>query len=608
MGFRPVITKQAISEGASFLNGFGKPLLVGLLIREILAPWTGHPFDFEIWVRLGATIVAGITPYSLLPHIPNLSFAPYLVMTSISYPPLPAFVFGATYLFYQLLGSPSAFLYYFLLKQPMVISDLFIAILLLKLVSLVRDEGSARKVATIWIYFPFAIIVSAMWGALDPVALALILASVYAYETKRTFWSAGLLGIAIYLKLMPIIFLPVYLIIPGLSLSRKSGFAAVALAIPFIGTIIPFYLLGWSFSGLYSAVSYQGSLPTFGGMGLFNVLSLLSLPRSVLTVFVSQVWLIALLAAYGYAYLRKAGLAEALLITVVLFSVFRPTMPEQWAIYPIAFLLLMKNGESRTHALAISAIATAYLLVNNALLVRFFTPILPAAFSWDQYVDNVSVFSVFRYAFLFILSTLFTAEALSAVVGRRSFLNIKLNILRGIGPRDIVVPIAYIGVVSLAGGLLDFTVTNMVTNWALALESSVLFGLSWLSLYHIMLVAVFEISALLIVLFSRRTLSDSIGLFLLLTFSNFIASGFSLLVYRALEGAPLLATTTIFLVSSSYVTERAFVVFADTLGILGFFFMAEIRIFLLFLARGIAQISPKARMGPANADSLPSAS
>ncbi len=600
-------TSNPVPRRKPMLNGLGKPLLVGLAIREILAPWTGHPFDFEIWVRLGVFIQSGASPYSLLPLVPHLSFAPYPTMTSISYPPLPAMIFGATYALYQLLGSPSAFLYYFLLKQPMIISDLLVAVLLFRLISKRGEPSGARRVAILWIYFPFAIIVSAMWGALDPVALFLVLASMYAFETGRPYVSAGLLGLAIYFKLMPIIFLPLFLIIPALQARTKAGYTGIALGIPFVGTVVPFYLFGWSFSGIFSAVSYQGSLPGFGGLGIFNVLSLLQLPSSPLTLFLSLLWVPALLIAYAYSYVKKAVLAEGFLITVLLFSVFRPIMPEQWALYPVAFLLLLGFKESRTHALAISGVATAYLLVNNVLLVRFFSPISLAAFNWDLFVDNLSGFSVVRYALLFALSTFFAAEAFSATLGRRSFLSYKFSALRRIRPGRFAVPIAYICVVSTIGGFLDFTATKMVTDWALAIQSSVLLGLSWLSLYHIMLVVVFETMTLLIVLFSRRGLSDSIELFFFLTFLNFIAAGFSLLLYRGLEGAPLLATTTIFLVGSSSVTERAFVIFADTLGLLGIFYLSEVRSLLYLVGRKIAQIGPGTRSGSTHADSLPAA-
>lgn len=577
----------------STLNGLSKPLLIGLAVREILAPWTGHPFDFEIWVRLGVLTQSGGNPYSLLPYASHLSFSPYPLMTSISYPPLSAIIFAATYGLYQLLGSPSAFLYYFLLKQPIVFSDLLIAVFLFRLISLKGDTNLALKIAKLWIYLPFAIIVSAMWGALDPIALLLILMSLYAFEIKKPHLSACLLGVAVFLKLMPIIFLPLFLINTGLQTRKKAAFATIVLAIPLLGTAVPFYLLGWSFSGIYNAVSYQGELPGFGGMGVFNVLSLLSLHGGVLTTILSLAWLPALFVAYAYAYVRKPGRAEALLITVLLFSIFRSTMPEQWALYPIAFLLLIWNGENRTHAFAIAGIATAYLVVNNFLLVRFFSPVSLGAFNWDQFVDNSSAVSELRYALLLILSTLFSAEALSVVLGRHSLLDDKLKVLRGIRPREVAVPFAYIAAVSLAGGLLDFTATKMITDWALAIQSSVFLGLSWLSLYHLMLVSVFEIMVLLIVLFSRRNLSDSISLFLLLTFLNFIASGFSLILYRGLEGAPILSTISIYLAGSASVTERAFVLFASTLGLLGIFYLNEIRSLLLIIARRTPQITPK---------------
>jgi hypothetical protein len=587
----------------SFLNSLGKPLLVGLAIREILAPWTGHPFDFEIWVRLGVIAQSGANPYTLLPYIPSLSFSPYPWMTSISYPPLAAFIFAATYTVYQVLGSPSPFLYYFLLKQPMVISDLLVAAFLFRLISLRGDSKSALKVARLWVYFPFAIIVSAIWGALDPIALLLVLMSLYAFEIKRPSLSAGLLGFAIYLKLMPIVFLPVFLLFSSLPMKTRVVFTTIALGIPLVGTVLPFYLFGWSFSGIYSAVSYQGALPSFGGMGVFNALSLLTPPHGLATTLLTVAWFPALLVAYAYAYVKKAKLVDALLITVILFSIFRPTMPEQWALYPLALLLLKGEGENRKHFIAVAGIATAYLLMNNLLLVRFFSPISIGAFNWDQSVDVASVFSELRYALMLVLSTLFCAEALSIVFGRRSFLYAKLRILGSIRPREVAVPLAYIAVVSLAGGFLDFTATKMVTDWALALESNVFLGLSWLSLYHLMLVSVFEIMVLLIVVFSRRSLSDSISLLLLLTFLNFIASGFSLILYRALEGLPVLSSISIYLAGSSSVTERAFVAFADTLGVLGIFYLNEIRSFLLFVVRR-ADAVPQTRLGSDNEASL----
>lgn len=602
------MTAPARPGSLSYLEGLGKPLLIGLAIRELIAPFTGHPFDFEIWVRLGVFIQSGASPYSLLPNVPNLSFAPYPFITSISYLPFSAFIFGATYWLYQAVGSPTPFLYYFLLKQPMVIADVLVALLLYKLIALRGEPGTARKVAHLWLFFPFSIIVSSMWGALDPVVLLLLLASLYTWQRGRPSLSAGLLGLSIYLKLMPIIFVPLFLLTSDLSMPKKGVFAAVSLGIPLIGTLVPSLLLGWGFSGISSAVSYQGSLPSFGGLGIFDALSFLGRHDGLVATALSWTWLPATGVAYAYALVRKQGPTESMLVTVLAFSIFRPTMPEQWAVYPVALLLLAWNGENRVHVFALAAAATAFLVTNNLFLVRFFAPVAPGAFAWDRFVDNSSQFADLRYALLLVFSTFFTAEAFSVLLQRHSFLASKLGALRRLRFRDARLPLVYLGIVSVAGGLLDYTATKMVTDWGLAIQSNVFLGLSWLSLYHIMLVLVFETMVIVAVIFSNRDTRSSLSLLLLLTFLNIAASTISLMIYRGLNGDPVISSTTIYLASSVYVTERAFVVFALTLSALGLFYLNEVRAALLLTLRAIAQISSRAHPRPANANSLPAPS
>ncbi|HYC26773.1 MAG TPA: hypothetical protein VEB67_01980, partial [Nitrososphaerales archaeon] len=281
---------------------------------------------------------------------------------------------------------------------------------------------------------------------------------------------------------------------------------------------------------------------------------------------------------------------ESLLTTVLMFSIFRPTMPEQWALYPLAFLLVSLDAEGRSHFTAIAVVATAFLATNNFLLVRFFSPLSQAALSWDSMLDSASSLTEVRYALMLVFSVFFSAEALSIVFRKRSILSLKLRRVRLVPPRAFAFPIGYLAMVAVTGGLLDFTATKMVTDWALAIESSVFLGLSWLSLYHVMLVVVFETMTMFIVLYSRRGLQGSARLFLLLTFLNVAASGLSLVLYRALEGVPLLESTTIYLLSSAYLTEEGFVVFTLTLAFLGIFFLDELVAGLRRLALGAAHI------------------
>lgn len=587
-----------------WIKSLWKPLLLGLAFREALAPFTGHPFDFEIWVRLGVYMQSLMNPYTLLPIVPGLSFAGNTLITSLSYPPLPAFVFGVTYAIFKAVGSPSPYLYYFLLKQPMVLCDVASALLLYEILSLQRDPAVAKKAATLWLLFPFAIVVSAVWGALDPIALVLVLATLYLTMKGRPYVAGTALGLAILYKLMPVIFLPPVLISSTLGRRAKASFAVLSLAIPLAGTLVPIFALNWGFSGIFAAESYQGSLPVFGGMGIFNGLGLLGVRDGVVSQVLSFAWPLAVLFAYALSYWRKLGMTESFLAVSLMFSIFRPTMPEQWAVYPLAFLLLLPSTANRTRFLSLTFLASAFLLVNNFMLVRFFGPVYPPALPWDLYVDGASSFADLRYALLFAISIFFSLDSLAIVFGRQSILHSKLRSLRSLRPKSTVLPLAYLATVSLTGGFLDFTATKMVTDWALALQSSVYLGLSWLSLYHIMLVVVFEATAVMVALFSRRGLQGSLNLLLMLTFLNVASSAFSLVLYRGLEGAPLVSSITIYLASSVYVTEKTFVVFSLTISALGLTLLSEIGAFFSAFPRGVRLISSLVR-GSANADSIP---
>ncbi len=272
---------------------------------------------------------------------------------------------------------------------------------------------------------------------------------------------------------------------------------------------------------------------------------------------------------------------------MLIFSIARTAVPEQWAVYPMALLLVTLGGEAWRHFVAITSIASAFLVTNNALLVRFFSPSSLAAFNWDQYVDNASAFSDFRYALLIAFSTLFFAEGISVITGKKSFLFAKLKAISAMSARGVLPSLAYLGIVSVTGGLLDFTVTKMITDWKLAIESHVFLGLSWLSLYHIMLVVVFESVAFIVVFFSWKNFSQSVGLLILLTSLNVAASGLALVIFNLLDGAPILATTPIYLAGSLVISERFFLTFVVLTCGLGILYLAEIRWSVLLVPKAL---------------------
>src|SRR5260370_12862480 len=298
-----------------------KHIALGLAIRELIAPWLGHPYDFEIWVRLGFYMQNLVfNPYGSLRYVPGLSSSPYGYTGSISYLPFSAFIFAVTYQIYSLLGEPSRFLYYFLLEQPMVFADVGTAIVLAKIILQSGDAKSARTAFLVWIYFPLGIIVSSMWGQLDPISLFLTLLAIYYFIGSKWLTSALMLGFSIYLKTLPLVFLPVFLMQVRASRHVRLSYSFISLAIPIFGTIIPTLAFSWGYRLLYNNVSFQVAIPSNGAMSALNLVYLaINLP-SLAHYVIGATWIPVILAAYVYVWKRGFSLVQGLVVAVLVFS------------------------------------------------------------------------------------------------------------------------------------------------------------------------------------------------------------------------------------------------------------------------------------------------
>ena len=390
-----------------------------MAIREILAPITGHVGDFERWVRLGVYMQNLGDPYTGLKYYPGVSFAPQHLLGSISYPPLSAFIFALTYRLYILLGEPSRYLYYFLLKQPMVLSDLGAAVLLARIILLSKSPASARIGFLIWLYFPLGILVSSVWGALDPPSLFLTLLAIYYFFSSRRTSSAVALGLAIFLKTIPVIALPVFLLKLAPGSRQRLGYAGVSLAIPALGTVTPIFLLDWGFRGIVQNFSYQVDNTGSGAFGVIGSLFQFYQLHGIAHTITGLLWIPATILSYLYIYKRNLSLTQSLLIAFLAFSVTRVFLPEQWTLYPAALLITMIDQKQMTHFLGLTLTATIFLVINNTWLIPFLTPISVSFYYYSPF-GNAFPYSLATNAALLALSCLYLVEALMTISGRES--------------------------------------------------------------------------------------------------------------------------------------------------------------------------------------------
>ena len=361
-------------------------------MREAFSFWTGHPFDFEIWVRTGYWVVRGYSPYAPLPYAPGASFANDfggIFHAAIGYLPFWPLLLAGIYELYSGVGFGNRFVYYFLLKQPVIFADVLLAFVLFVYVKRYNPD-LAPKVLVLWLFSPITIIVSAIWGTFDSMAMLFVMMALLATAGRaRSAWD----GIAAFVKSIPVIF-----VLP-LSYSRENRWAsfAVALGVPVLLTAVIIYAAGWPVTGQqYSVITtlantlqeYGFPLSLWGTWVFLNIVNVI--PDSTFQgvigwgvyLWIPAVVVASLVASRWFGSETQRGLVQSLLFVMLTFLLVRGQVNEQYSIYLLALLLIdaaLWNPKRMRLFYAVSGVIIAAIVTNNILLIRFVTPIYPNA-------------------------------------------------------------------------------------------------------------------------------------------------------------------------------------------------------------------------------------
>lgn len=389
-------------------------LLLGLVIREVFSFWTGHPYDFELWVRLGYAMVNGGDPYGSLAPVPGLSFANIYSLrdtATIAYLPFWPIVTGVLFMVYSVVGFGDRFVYYFLLKQPIILGDIALAYLLYSYVRF-KKPSAALWVLRFWVLSPFTIILSGVWGMFDSIAMSFIMISVMTTRhVRRGFWA----GLGTFAKSVPVIYA-----VP-LSVNRSQNWQSFLMAtmLPITLSAATFAAMGWSLPAITSALTYTvtrwgESMSAWDLLFYFNYLGILPTPTLLVSSFVGSVWIPAVIIMTAIAYRKfkfgtDYGLVQSLLVVTLTFLIFKARVTEQYAIYLLALSILdvvLWNARRRPILLATTVIATIYLLTNNYFLLRFLAPVYPNVVQIESSLSQM--IGPVRLAVNFALGSAFT--------------------------------------------------------------------------------------------------------------------------------------------------------------------------------------------------------
>ena len=389
--------------------------ILGLLVRECFSFWTGHPSDFELWVRLGYEMSHGGNPYGILPPVPGLSFADvfgYHNTATIAYLPFWPLVTGAIYLLYSASGWDNRFFYYFLLKQPIILGDVALAYLIF---SYVCSKGSPRVALwalSFWLFCPLTVIISGIWGMFDSIAISFVF---LAMQSNRRLVGILWEGLAVFAKSVPIIY------VAPLTMKRAKDAWAPLLTMAFVSlvSILTFVTMrwplaivttsivstvgkgGWSMSvwGLFFFLTFLGVIPNLGPQ-IYEALGILWIP---------------LVLVFTWIAIRREGtgvdhnLIQSILICTLAFLIFKALIVEQYALYLLAFAIVdvaLWHPKRKRLLLITLTVVMFYLVVNNFFLVRFLSPIYPGFVDFETYMYQN--FGLLRFAALSLSGTAFT--------------------------------------------------------------------------------------------------------------------------------------------------------------------------------------------------------
>jgi hypothetical protein len=399
-------------------------LIAGLAIRELLAPFTGHPFDFELWLRIGYYVSRGNDPYTVTAPIPGLSFPGAQDMTWIGYPPTWAFFEAGLYKLYSASGINNRFVYYFIVKQPMILADLIVSFLLFRVISELKNAESGIRAIVFWMLCPFTIIISSIWGMFDQIILVIVLGSILA--VKETQKSALMQSLGFLLKVLPLIYLPLLAFVQE-SRQKMASYFAVSLGSSILFALLPYvFFPGWKLSQL-AGVGVNVANKLGGSMNYWIILSVYSAywkvppPIENLLSILAFAWIPAVLFASGFCVIsvrRKDQLIRnvclaSLFITLVFFLT-KSIVNEQYLIYFLGLGLVdyyiweRKRRQKLFHSLWITALI--YLTANNTYFTRFLEPLSIYWRNLDAMFES-GFYGEIRFGIMLVSGLLFTVFA-----------------------------------------------------------------------------------------------------------------------------------------------------------------------------------------------------
>ncbi len=269
-------------------------MLSGLIVRLLVAPFTGHGWDMYVWLKSGELFLYSGTNIYEISDVAGFPWGFY------AYPPLWLYWLAAA----QLLTtsfSLSINEHIILIKLPIIISDILSGYLLYLLLLRLRiDEKLSIRISILFLFNPLIIFVSSVWGMFDSIATLFVLLSLLLLMKNHDYTSILLLGIGAAIKIYPALLLPcllIYIYDKKRKLIKSLIMGCLIFSLPLIIFSFPYL---FSLNAYITKLFYHTS-----NIGQFNIWTLITpLLSTEISTIISMILFVTF---YGYYIIKNRG-------------------------------------------------------------------------------------------------------------------------------------------------------------------------------------------------------------------------------------------------------------------------------------------------------------
>ncbi len=377
-------------------NVYRWALVIGLVIRIVLAPITAHPWDTYVFYDTAQTILQGRDFYGATAYSYPPGWAGFLAVVGAFYRPLAA-AWGAHPITSarvdQLIGVPVElgspqlvdWLFLILMKTPLIVGDLALATLVRNVVArrFGRPDLANRAFAALFLN-PYVIWISSAWGMFDVLPTYFALLGFMLFLDKRDLASGLAFGFATSLKYFPIL-LAFSLIIAYRNVLDRPRISRFGLGFAGVLGILSAPFLVWNFGAYVQGVLSPTSGSYVGRVSVWTIgdaLGLLTIPLWVAAVDIATT--LVLVALFAEAARRRSlanGAAhmwvEVSVGSLAVFYTVNYAVNPQYFFWIIPFVSLdLALGRGRPRGLlALTATMLTYIFVS-VQHYSFFLPLL----------------------------------------------------------------------------------------------------------------------------------------------------------------------------------------------------------------------------------------